>query len=104
MTKKKTPADYDCVTELRYGDNCISLQACLSTAMNHSFGKCDQMKVNIEIIHTEVHLDNCCWVGCVEESSAVPSLNLLSIFVLRSWYCPLTQENAFDLHSMSRVP
>ena len=98
------PADYDCVTELRYGDDCISMQACLSTAMRHSFGKCDQMKVNIEIIHTEVHLDSCCWVGFVKETSAVSSLHLLIIFVFRSWYCPLTQENAVGLHSMGRVP
>jgi hypothetical protein len=98
------PADYDCVRELRYGGNCISEQACLLTGMNHSFGKCDQMKVNIEIMHTEVHLDNCCWVGFAEETSAKPTLNLLSIFVFRSWYYPITQENAVDLHSVGRVP
>ena len=59
--------DYDGVTELRLGDNCIYMQACLLTALNHCFGKCGQKKVSIEAIHTEVHLDNCCWVGFYDD-------------------------------------
>ena len=37
-------------------------------------------------------------------NSGFKGLNLLSIFVFRSWYCSLTQENAVDLHSMFKSP